>query len=513
MLSMPVSKKLLAATLSSAVILDSTLNAAEAAVSSSFNSPATSVQMFLWRWSDLARECSTMLGPAGYGAVQISPPQASKLTGTWWGVYQPVNFRSLTSPMGTEAQLKSMIDACHAAGVRVYADIVTNQMAGDSSGSFKSSDGSSWNAADLSYPQFSPFDFNEPCTIVEQDYSSNRNNVINCRLNQLPDLETTSTYVQGIISTYMKKLLALGIDGFRIDAAKHQNASAWATIISTVKSAYPTTLAGETIWITQEIIPDGTVKRADYYKNGTVNEFNYAVALKETFRNENGQAIAALPSIMGLPGNWGGNWNLIPSKSATVFVNNWDTERTPEASLNASNASRNDQYMTRRYTLANIFMLAWPYGEAQVHSGYYFSNKDADAPRSSPFDANGNPVTTEWDFIHRWAAVASMVKFRSATEGEGVSNWVTGNENQIAFSRGQSGFVAINNANSVWTKTFQTGLPAGTYCNIVRSGSPSSNTCAEGSVTVSATGTATLTLPANNGSQVPAVAIYPGSRL
>ena len=56
------------------------------------NPSDTSVQMFEWSWNDLATECTQFLGPQGFGAIQISPPQASKVTSTWWGVYQPVNY-------------------------------------------------------------------------------------------------------------------------------------------------------------------------------------------------------------------------------------------------------------------------------------------------------------------------------------------------------------------------------------------------------------------------------------
>ena len=39
-----------------------------------------------------------------------------------------------------------------------------------------------------------------------------------------------------------------------------------------------------------------------------------------------------------------------------------------------------------------------------VHSGFNFSNKDADAPAASPFDASGNPkINVDWDFVHRWS--------------------------------------------------------------------------------------------------------------
>src|ERR1041384_7111279 len=98
-----------------------------------FNPRDTSVQLFKWSWNNVAKECHDWLGPQGYGAVQISPPGASKHANGWWGVYQPVNYASLSSRMGNATQLQTMVDTCHAAGVRVYADIVVNQMA-DGSG-------------------------------------------------------------------------------------------------------------------------------------------------------------------------------------------------------------------------------------------------------------------------------------------------------------------------------------------------------------------------------------------
>ena len=205
------------------------------------NPNSTSVQMFEWAWPDIATECTQWLGPKGFGGVQISPPGASKNANGWWGVYQPVNYTNLTSRMGTPAQLQSMVNACHAAGVRVYADIVVNQMA---DGSGTATDGSTWNAATLSYPFFSANDFHANCNINDADYNSpsGRSNVQNCRLGGLPDLATESSYVQGQIANYLKALLAMGIDGFRIDAAKHMPAGAWTSIMSAVKAAYPKTL-------------------------------------------------------------------------------------------------------------------------------------------------------------------------------------------------------------------------------------------------------------------------------
>ncbi|MEO5687967.1 MAG: carbohydrate-binding module family 20 domain-containing protein [Burkholderiaceae bacterium] len=497
-----------------ASVLAASLAAVFAGPAFALNPRDTSVQMFEWSWNDLATECTQFLGPNGYGGVQISPPAAAKITGNWWDVYQQVNYVNLTSKMGTPAQLQSMINTCHAAGVRVYADIVVNQMAGDSG---TATDGSTWNAGTLTYPYFSSSDFHAACNIQGADYNSaaGRSNVQNCRLVGLPDLNTESTYVRGQIANYLNALLTLGIDGFRIDAAKHQAAASLQAIMNSVKSAHPTTNKGEAIWVTQEIVPDGEVIRSDYFPIGTINEFQFAYAMRDAWRNANGSSPSTIPTMMGTWNNWGGTWGFVQPSNATVFVNNWDTERNG-STLDASNftGATNDTQGSHRYDLANIFMLAQGYGEAQLHSGFRFSNQDQDRPGASPYAGGVAQINVNWDFIHRWSDIAPMVKFRSAANGQAQANWVTGSANQIAFSRGNVGFVALNNSTSAWNKTFYTGLPAGTYCNIVHGVKNAGGTaCASDSVSVNASGNATFTVAADGGSTVPAVALYTGQTI
>lgn len=504
-MSMTVKNKTIAKAVAMAVLACSTM--ALTSPAQALNPRDTSVQMFRWRWADVAKECTNWLGPQGYGGVQISPPTAANSAGAWWSVYQPVDYTNFTSRMGNATEFQSMINTCHAAGVRVYADIVVNHLA---AGSGTATNGATWNAGTLSYPRFSASDFHPACDIQSGDYGSpgNRTSVTNCRLVGLPDLNTGSAYVQTEIKNYLNALTAKGIDGFRFDAAKHIQQSELSAIVGGINKV---TTSGEATWITQEIIPDGNVNRGSYLSIGTINEFQFPFAVKAMFRNENGASLSQVQSIMGTPGAWGGSWGFVNSPSATVFVNNWDTERNG-SSLNASNftGAVNDTNGTKRYDIANIFMLAWPYGEAQVHSGFRFSNGDQDAPSASPFDASGNPLINQsWDFIHRWSDISNMVKFRSTTSGQGVSNFVTGTVNQIAFSRGTKGYVAINNDGAAWSRTFQTSLPAGVYCNVAHGTANAGKTaCTSDSVTVAANGTFTATIPGVNGTTVPAIALH-----
>ncbi|NED57780.1 alpha-amylase, partial [Micromonospora aurantiaca] len=59
---------------------------------------------------------------------------------------------------------------------------------------------------------------------------NNTSEVQNCELVSLSDLKTQSDYVRGKITGYLNDLIGLGVDGFRIDAAKHIAQSDFAAI-------------------------------------------------------------------------------------------------------------------------------------------------------------------------------------------------------------------------------------------------------------------------------------------
>ena len=76
------------------------------------------VVLYHWNWKSIAKECTNVLGPRGYGYVQTSPPQESIKGAQWWTVYQPVSY-NLNPKFGAEAEFKSMVETCNKAGVAV----------------------------------------------------------------------------------------------------------------------------------------------------------------------------------------------------------------------------------------------------------------------------------------------------------------------------------------------------------------------------------------------------------
>ncbi|AOW86628.1 alpha-amylase family protein [Streptomyces olivaceus] len=416
--------------------------------------------LFEWNFASVAKECTSTLGPAGYGYVQVSPPAEHIQGGQWWTSYQPVSYK-IAGRLGDRAAFESMVDTCHAAGVKVVADAVVNHM---SAGSGTGTGGSSYSKYD--YPGlYSSPDFDD-CTAQISNYQD-RYNVQHCELVGLADLDTGEEYVRGKIAGYLNDLLSLGVDGFRIDAAKHIPAADLANIRSR--------LSDPSVYWKQEVIHGAgeAVQPAEYTGTGDVQEFRYAYDLKRVFTNEN---LAYLK-------NYGEDWGYLGSADAGVFVDNHDTERNG-STLNYKNDAA--------YTLANVFMLAWPYGAPDVNSGYEWSDADAGPPNGGRVDACWQGG---WKCQHAWPEIESMVAFRNATRGEAVTDWWDNGGDAIAFGRGGKGFVAVNHESGPLDRTYQTSLPAGTYCD-VQSG---------GTVAVNGSGQFTATLGADT-----ALALYAG---
>nr|WP_260408026.1 carbohydrate-binding module family 20 domain-containing protein [Planomonospora venezuelensis] len=389
----------------------------------------------------------------------------SKGGSVWWDIYQPARY-TLTSKFGDENAFKNMIKACHDAGVKVHTDAVINHMTGQGSTSY-----GGYGFGKYHYPgTYSSWDFrtSPACVIDDADYKNDGWRVQNCELSGLADLDTGSEYVRNQIAGWLNKLTSLGVDGFRVDAAKHIHPDD----LAAVKAK----LTGSPYLHLEVIHGEGEkVQPSQYTGIADVHEFVFGRKMKEQFTGQ----------IHWLE-TFGQSWGLsVPGDRAVTFVDNHDTER---------NGSTLNYKYGDAYRLANVFMLAWPYGTPRVYSGFTWNDKEAGPP-----SANGGFVTDtdcgngRWTCFHR--QMAGMAGFHRAVAGTPVADWYDNGDNVIAFSRGNKGWTAINNGGGSVTRTFTTGLPAGTYANVAGSGS----------VTVGANGTASVTVPARS-----AVAVHVG---
>lgn len=151
--------------------------------------------------------------------------------------------------------------------------------------------------------------------------------------------------------------------------------------------------------------------------------------------------------------------------------------------------------------MAIAFMLAYPYGHTRVMSSYAFDNPS----QGPPATLNGEIISPEivnercvngWVCEHRWPQIYHMVEFRNLVKDEKLENWWSnGEKNQIAFSRGDKGFVAFTVEGDL-RESLQTGLPAGTYCDVI-TGDVVNDKCSGKTVVVDDNGTADIEILSN----------------
>ena len=77
----------------------------------------------------------------------------------------------------------------------------------------------------------------------------------------------------------------------------------------------------------------------------------------------------------------------------------------------------------------------------------------------------------QWVCEHRDPSILRMVSFRHVVAGTSINHWWDNGANAIAFSRGDKGFVAINDETTSLDTTISTGMAAGTYLDLI-SGNP-----------------------------------------
>jgi alpha-amylase len=463
------------------------------------------VHLFEWKWADVASECETVLGPVGYSAAQISPPQEHIVLDThpWWVRYQPVSYAIDRSRSGTRSDFVRMVDRCAAAGVDIYVDAVINHM---TAGAGTGTNGTEYTKYD--YPGlYALGDFHPACAV--NDYQSAAN-VQDCELLGLADLDTGNAAVRQRIADYLIGLVRLGVSGFRIDAAKHVQPVELDAILDLVnEAARDEGLA--TPFFFAEVIDYGgeAVQARDYfglaYSSGgaaDITEFIFRGAA-DKFAGTGGQRPADLASFSAA------SWRLMPGDKAVVFLENHDTQRGGGLGYRDGDA----------YRLANVWMLAQPYGYPKVMSSYAFVAGAVGRDEGPPSDAAGGTLDVvcapsledarfgDWVCEHRDPVIGGAVGFRDAVAGTGLNDWWDNGGWAIAFSRGDQGFVALSLEDGPVALDVATPIPAGTYCDLL-TGGRAGDACAGRSVVVGSDNRVQLELQPGE-----AVAIHTEARL
>ena len=217
-------------------------------------------ELFGWPYDDIAEECE-FLGHAGYMGVKIFSPNEVLLTydyvengeiNPWWYIYQPVSYK-LESRFGNKFQLRNMINKCRKYNVRIYSEIIINNMVANVNDMYKVHTND-----DNSIYEIQTGSVGSPFWTTKGINQSNPNTnlryilefpsvpycgsdflyfkkISNCSDNFLVNLNIRKDYVQQRIADFITTLLSIGISGIYINNAKYISPNNFVSIFKKLK--------------------------------------------------------------------------------------------------------------------------------------------------------------------------------------------------------------------------------------------------------------------------------------
>ena len=184
----------------------------------------TETILHVWSWNfPTIAENMKQIADAGFTMIQTSPVNAcfspeggnirifDEKEGNWYHYYQPTDWTIGNNIVGTEEEMKAMLDSAARYDIRVLVDVLPNHTAFDIT-----------LVSDEFYKAVGGKD--------KMFHSSGLDGIVNyndraqCTLQGvggLPDVNTENPRFQKYYKQFVNRLLELGVRGFRYDTAKH----------------------------------------------------------------------------------------------------------------------------------------------------------------------------------------------------------------------------------------------------------------------------------------------------
>lgn len=201
-----------------------------------------------------------------------------------------------------------------------------------------------------------------------------------------------------------------------------------------------------------------------------MTEFSFAFAIGKMFHGND-----------SLSSTWSPTMGFLQSSDALVFIDNHDIQRGHGMGSKGIITHREPKL----YIMATALMLAYDYGHPRIMSSYKYVSTD-DGPPANDHEQILSPHELDYIFTrncangwiceHRWIEIANMVKFRNIVDRTNIYRFQEIGLKQIAFCRGNRGFIAINNdgINDI-DKIMYVCVEPGKYCDVISGGDDLAN--------------------------------------
>jgi alpha-amylase len=311
-----------------------------------------------------------------------------------------VDFTEIAGPLGDKDQLESLCKACRARSMGVLVDTVLNHMTNESSWVTLDEGG----VVESRLPRYSSWDFHPR--------REDNGQIIRAWLGNLPDLVTESSYVRLEARAYLRRLVRMGVGGFRFDAAKHIEIDFWQSVLAGLSDLF---LFGEFANWGPDDFSDDYLSLMDAY------DFTLAATLR--------QAIGWGGDLRDLI-NPATNRRALSGTAAVTFVKGHDIDLEPEGWTPYVYDNEEDE------------LLAY---------AYIFGRRE------------GTPYVYIDKYTH--PAIRSGLRFNNLSLGK-TETWLLPwcSETRLSWRRGKSMLVALNKSAQDWIPgSLPTGLMPGTF--------------------------------------------------
>ena len=421
------------------------------------NATNTETILHVWSWNfPTIAENMKQIADAGFTMLQTSPvnacfsPEGANIKildekeGNWYHYYQPTDWTVGNNIVGTEEELRAMLDSAKKYDIRVLVDVLPNHTAFD---------------IDLVTDEFYAAVggrekmFHTKGLEGIHDYN-NREQCTHQGVGGLPDVNTENPLFQKYYMQFVNKLIEMGVRGFRYDTAKHigvhsdpLDTDAGVTendfwdVATGRKSVDGVSLCIDynELFVYGEVLQDRNVPEEEYASYFGQTASTYGHVLREVLWKRSAKDIDIL------------SWH---HRAAPEYLTTWVESHDTYCNANESAGLTDAQIRT-----------GWVFLTARQNGVPLFYSRPMNSTRENYFGDNLLGARGNDEFFH--PEVVAVNKFRQAMKGQLEDIQVSEDGEVIVVNRGDKGAAVVNFALEANEVALSTGLADGEYTDTV----------------------------------------------
>ena len=417
------------------------------------NATNTETILHVWSWNfPTIAENMKQIADAGFTMLQTSPVNAcfspeggnikilDEKEGNWYHYYQPTDWTIGNNIVGTEAEMKAMLDSAKKYDIRVLVDVLPNHTA--------------FNidlVTDEFYAAVGGRDkmFHTHGLEGINDYND-RTECTHQGVGGLPDVNTENPLFQKYYMQFVNKLVEMGVRGFRYDTAKHIGVHSdpvdaeagvkendfW-DVATGRKEVLGVSLAipYDSLFVYGEVLQDKNVPEEEYASYFGQTASSYGHVLREVLAKRSAKDINVL--------DW---YHRAAPEHLTTWVESHDTYCNANESAGLTDAQ---------------IRTGWVFLTARQNGTPLFYSRPMNSTRENYFGDNLLGARGNDEFFH--PEVVAVNKFRKSMEGQVEDVQIAEDGEVIVVNRGDMGAAVINFALEANEVALATALPDGEY--------------------------------------------------